>query len=101
MHRIQRHRENFVRLARVDKFEVVEALPQGGVQTVVDGATLILGLGEGGDLVKERERLGQEIAKLDGELARFVATLANANFLPNAKPAVGDQRCGGPGEGTR
>src|SRR5260370_19138034 len=65
MHRIERHRENFVRLARVDKFEVVEALPQGGVQTVVDGATLILGLGEVVALVKARTRLGKELGKLD------------------------------------
>ena len=91
-HRIERHRENFVRLARVDKFEVVEALPQGGVQTVVDGATLILGLGEVVDLVKERERLGKEIGKLDAELAKIVAKLANANFLAKARPEVVDEQ---------
>src|SRR5260370_4471398 len=92
MHRMRRHRENFVRRARVDKFEVVEALPQGGVQTVVDGATLILGLGEVVDLVKERERLGKEIGKLDAELAKIVAKLANANFLAKARPEVVDEQ---------
>ena len=48
--RIERHREHFVRLARVERFEPVEALPPGGVQAVVEGATLILALGEVVDL---------------------------------------------------
>jgi valyl-tRNA synthetase len=91
-HRIERHRENFVRLARVDKFEVVESLPPGGVQTVVDGVTLILGLGEVVDLPKERERLGKEIGKLDAELAKIAAKLANANFLAKAKREVVEEQ---------
>jgi valyl-tRNA synthetase len=90
--RIEGHRENFGRLARVDKFEVVEALPPGGVQTVVDGATLILGLSEVVDLPKERERLGKEIGKLDTELAKILAKLANANFLAKAKPEVVEEQ---------
>jgi valyl-tRNA synthetase len=90
--RIERHRENFVRLARVDKFEEVEALPPGGVQAVVDGATLILGLGEVVDLSKERERLGKEIGKLNTELAKIDAKLTNANFLAKARPEVVEEQ---------
>jgi valyl-tRNA synthetase len=90
--RIERHRENFGRLARVDKFEVVETLPPGGVQTVVDGATLILGLSEVVELPKERERLGKEIGKLETELAKILAKLANANFLAKAKPEVVEEQ---------
>jgi valyl-tRNA synthetase len=86
--RLERHREHFVRLARVERFEPVEALPPGGVQAVVDGATLILGLGEVVDLARERERLGREIGKLDAELAKIAAKLANANFLAKARPEV-------------
>ena len=90
--RIERHREHFVRLARVERFELVEALPPGGVQAVVEGATLILALGEVVDLPKERERLGKEIGKLDAELAKIVAKLANANFLAKAKPEVVEEQ---------
>ncbi len=90
--RIERHREHFVRLARVERFEPVELLPPGGVQAVVEGATLILALGEVVDLPKERERLGKEIGKLDAELAKIGAKLANANFLAKAKPEVVEEQ---------
>jgi len=90
--RVERHREHFVRLARVERFEPVESLPPGGVQAVVEGATLILALDEVVDLPKERERLGKEIGKLDAELAKISAKLANANFLAKAKPEVVEEQ---------
>jgi valyl-tRNA synthetase len=90
--RIQRHREHFVRLARVERFERVTTLPPGGVQAVVDGATLILGLGEVVDLARERERLGKEIGKLDAELAKITAKLDNPNFLTKARPEVVEEQ---------
>ena len=90
--RIERHREHFAQLARVERFEPVELLPPGGVQAVVEGATLILALDEVVDLPKERERLGKEIGKLDAELAKISAKLANANFLAKAKPEVVEEQ---------
>jgi len=90
--RIERHRDHFARLARVDSFEMVEAVPTGGVQTVVDGATLILKLAQVVDFPKERERLGKEIGKLDNELNKIAAKLANPNFLAKAKPEVVDEQ---------
>jgi valyl-tRNA synthetase len=90
--RLERHREHFMRLARVERFKLVESLPPGGVQAVVEAATLILALGEVVDLPKERERLGKEIDKLDAELAKIVAKLANANFLAKAKPEVVEEQ---------
>src|SRR6516164_8302560 len=57
--RIERHREHFMRLARVDRFEPVATVPAGGVQTIVDGATLILRLGDVVDLAWEKARLGK------------------------------------------
>ena len=90
--RIERHREHFAQLARVERFEPVELLPPGGVQAVVEGATLILALDEVVDLPKERERLGKEIGKLDAELAKISAKLANANFVAKAKPEVVEEQ---------
>jgi valyl-tRNA synthetase len=90
--RIENHREHFVRLARVERFEPVESLPPGGIQAVVEGATLILALGQVVDLPKERERLGKEIGKLNAELAKIGAKLANEKFLAKAKPEVVEEQ---------
>jgi valyl-tRNA synthetase len=86
--RIERHREHFIRLSRVERFEPVADVPAGGVQVVVEGAILILGLGEVVDLNSERERLGKEIGKLDAELVKIAAKLANPSFLAKAKAEV-------------
>ena len=64
----------------------------GGVQVVVEGATLILRLGEVVDLARERERLGKEIGRLDTELAKIAAKLDNPNFLAKAKAEVVEEQ---------
>jgi valyl-tRNA synthetase len=90
--RIERHREHFTRLARVDRFEPVAAVPAGRIQTVVEGATLILHLGEVVDLAREKDRLSKEIGKLDAELAKIAAKLGNPNFLAKAKAEVVEEQ---------
>src|SRR5207244_9064813 len=75
--RMARHREHFMRLARVEGFEPVATVPAGGVQMVVGGAVLILHLGDVVDLPREKARLGKEIGRLDSELAKIAAKLAN------------------------
>jgi valyl-tRNA synthetase len=90
--RIRRHREHFMRLARVEGFEPVLSVPAGGIQTIVDGATLILHLGNVVDLPREKARLGKEIGKLDAELAKIGAKLANPDFLANAKPDIVEEQ---------
>jgi len=90
--RIERHREHFVRLARVNGFEPVATVPAGGVQTIVDGATLILRLGDVVDLAWEKARLGKEISRLDAELAKIVAKLANPDFLTKARAGVVEEQ---------
>ncbi|MBO0739181.1 MAG: valine--tRNA ligase, partial [Alphaproteobacteria bacterium] len=90
--RLANHREHFVRRARVERFQPVDALAPGGVQVITDGATLILGLGEVIDFARERERLGREIGRLDAELAKLAAKLANPNFLAKAKAEVVEEQ---------
>ena len=90
--RIERHRDNFVRLARVDVLDPAEMPPSGGVPAVVEGVTLILGMGGVVDLPREKERLGREIHKLDAELTKIAAKLANPNFLAKAKPEVVEEQ---------
>jgi valyl-tRNA synthetase len=91
--RLDRHREHFVRLARVEHIEPVATVPAGAIQIVVEGATLILPLGEVLDLGREKARLTKEIARLDSEIAKIAAKLGNPQFLQKAKPeVVEDQR---------
>jgi valyl-tRNA synthetase len=91
--RLARHRDPFVRLARVERIEPAASLPAGAVQIVVEGATLILPLGEVVDLGREKARLTKEIGRLDGEIAKIAAKLGNPQFLAKAKPeVVEDQR---------
>ena len=44
------------------------------------------------DLAQEKERLGKEIGKLDAELAKIAAKLANPSFLAKAKPEVVEEQ---------
>jgi valyl-tRNA synthetase len=82
--RLDRHRDHFQRLARVEP-----APGDGrGIQAVVEGATFVLALGEIVDLPKEKARLVKEIGRLDGDLAKFAAKLGNPAFLEKAKPEV-------------
>jgi len=90
--RLRRHREHFMRLARVEGFEPVLSVPAGGIQTIVDGATLILHLGNVVDLPREKARLGKEIGKLDAELAKIGAKLANPDFLAKAKSEIVEEQ---------
>jgi valyl-tRNA synthetase len=76
----------------VERFEPVEALPPGSVQAVVDGATLVLALGDVVDLARERERLDKEIGRADAELAKIAAKLANPNFIAKAKAEVVEEQ---------
>jgi valyl-tRNA synthetase len=55
---------------------------------------LILRLGQVVDSARERERLGKEIGKLDTELTKIAAKLANPNFLAKAKPEVVEEQRG-------
>ena len=90
--RIERHREHFMRLARVERFEPVVTVPAGGIQTVVGGTVLILSVGDVVDLAREKARLGKEIERLDSELRKIAAKLDNPNFLAKAKPEVVEEQ---------
>ncbi|HEV7996113.1 MAG TPA: valine--tRNA ligase [Stellaceae bacterium] len=90
--RLERHREHFIRLARVERIERVETIPTGSVQAMVEGATLILPLGDIVDLDREKARLAKEIGRLDAEIAKIGAKLGNPNFVAKAKPEVVEEQ---------
>ncbi len=90
--RIERHREHFVRLARVEQIEPAQTVPAGAIQAVIEGATLILPLGAVVDLDREKARLAKEIGRLDAEIAKIGAKLGNPNFVAKAKPEVVEEQ---------
>src|SRR5579862_721120 len=94
--RLSRHAEHFLRLARIERIDRLAAgasLPPGAVQIVVEGATLVLPLGDVVDLERERARLAREIGRLDSEIAKIAAKLSNPQFLAKAKAEIiEDQR---------
>jgi valyl-tRNA synthetase len=90
--RIARHREHFQRLARAERIETVDAVPAGGVAAVVEGATLIVRVGDVIDLGREKARLAKEIGRLDADLAKFAGKLKNPAFLAKARPEVIDEQ---------
>ena len=90
--RLDRHREHFVRLARVAAIETADTAPEGGIAAVVEGTTLILRVGGVIDLAREKARLAKEIGRLDSDLAKLAGKLANPAFLAKAKAEIIDEQ---------
>ena len=84
--------EPISRLARLETVEMVNDVPEGAVQTVLDGATLILPLKDVIDVDQERARLTKEIGKLDKEIAKFDGKLNNEKFLAKAPDHVVEEQ---------
>jgi valyl-tRNA synthetase len=90
--RLIRNRNHILRLARVESIDPTDTAPTGSVSIVVEGATLIMPLGEVVDLEREKARLKKEIDRLDGELGKFAAKLGNPGFLAKAKPEIVEEQ---------
>ncbi|MCE9610575.1 MAG: valine--tRNA ligase [Chthoniobacter sp.] len=77
-------------LLNAEPFEVVEnyAAPRGTPSALTPLGTLFLPLEGLVDVAAERERLAKEIAKVEDELAKVRAKLANPAFAGKVPPAV-------------
>jgi valyl-tRNA synthetase len=80
----RRWAETIKRLARVADVDFAEAAPAGSLQIVVRGALAALPVAGILDVAAEQARLGKEIAKERGEVAKVDAKLANADFVARA-----------------
>jgi valyl-tRNA synthetase len=90
---LERHRELFVRLANVDREALTIApalaeVPEQAAAVAVANVTAFLPLAGMVDLDAERERLGEELESVAGQIARTESLLAKQDFVNKARPEV-------------
>ena len=90
--RIATHADHFDRLARVKLDGAAGSGAAATVQAIGAGATFALHVGDVVDLAREKARLAKEIGKVDADLAKLAAKLANPAFLAKAKPEIIDEQ---------
>ena len=90
--RLDRNRDQVLRLARLEGIALDGEVPSGAVQTVIDEASVILPLADVIDLEAERARLSKEIEKLDKEITGYDKKLANENFTSKAPEEVVEEQ---------
>ncbi|MET0294939.1 MAG: valine--tRNA ligase [Phenylobacterium sp.] len=73
---------------RVSGVQIVDALPEGAIPYVVEGATLALPVAEFIDLAAERSRLAKEIAAHAQDIERTAKKLGNPDFVARAPEEV-------------
>jgi valyl-tRNA synthetase len=88
--RVDRWADFLKRLARLSDISFADVAPANAVQLVVRGETAALPLAGVIDVAAERARLQKEIGKVDADIARVDAKLANDDFLRRAPEEVID-----------
>ncbi|ULO25471.1 valine--tRNA ligase [Methylocystis sp. SB2] len=89
--RATRWDETIRKLARLSHIGFAEAAPKSSAQIIVRGGVAAMPLEGVIDLGAERARLAKEIGKLEGEVKKLDAKLANEGFLAKAEEEVIDE----------
>ena len=82
------HRNVIMKMARLEKFELADAAPEGSVKTVVDEATVVLEIADLIDAGEEVARLDKQLGKLGGEIIGLEKRLGNDAFVAKAPAEV-------------
>ncbi len=90
---LKTHYALITRMARLSDIAVGEA-PKGALQTVVDGATYFLAVGDVMDIDAELKRLAKEIDKLSKLIKQVEGKLKNEKFMANAPAEVVEKERG-------
>ena len=91
--RLAAHMDLVTGLARLASAEIIDGdIPKGAVQDVIDEASIVLPLADVIDVAQEKARLEKEIARLDGDIAKFEKKLSNEGFLSKAPPEVVEEQ---------
>jgi len=87
------HDETLKRLARIEDITLGAEAPKGSVQILLGEAVIALPLEGVIDISAETERLAREIDKINGEIDKYEAKLANTKFTSRApEHVVAEQR---------
>ena len=88
--RMQMHSDLIKQLAKLSSLSAVDdqEVPAGGVQDVLDEATIILLIGDVVDLRSEKLRIEREILRQEKEVRYFESKLSNEKFLSNAPEGI-------------
>jgi valyl-tRNA synthetase len=92
MARLEKHDAVIRRLARVDGLGQREAAEKGAVQIVLGEATLSMPLAGIIDLAAEKRRLAKDVDRLGKDIAKIEGKLGNADFLAKAPEEVIDEQ---------
>ena len=86
------HHDEILRLARLASIGFAEDAPSPAAHLLVRGSLAAIPLEGVVDVAAERLRLTKDAGKLDGEVAKIEAELANQNFLMRAKEEAIEQK---------
>ena len=87
---LSRNAEYLKAMARLAEVEIVDTLPQLGAPVQIVGTTELM-LHVEIDVAAERARLGKEIERLEGEIAKAQGKLSNESFVQRAPAKVVEQ----------